>query len=122
VAIHEYSVLPKPTSAYWLASLNRYAFLCLRPSGMRALVSHMTHEAATLEDMPYVIRNDDPRCPPSKPWSVVNQQTNDLRGCHPTMEHARKQQKALYASVPDARPQRSAEPEDATDPERYLVP
>jgi len=60
--------------------------------------------------MPYVIKLDD-RCPASKPWAVANQQTNDLRGCHPTKEHAREQQKALYANVPDARPERDMEPE-----------
>jgi len=56
--------------------------------------------------VPYVIKRDD-RCPASKPFAVVNQQTGDLRGCHPTEDHARQQQKALYVNVPDARPQRS---------------
>jgi hypothetical protein len=63
--------------------------------------------------MPYVIRENDSRCPAGKPWSVVNQATGDLRGCHPSKKHAREQQKALYAVVDDARP-RSAEPEDVT--------
>ena len=65
--------------------------------------------------MPWIIRRDEDQCPVSRPWAVVNQQTGDLRGCHPSKHHARQQQKALYASVPDARPQRSAEPEDVTD-------
>lgn len=64
--------------------------------------------------MPYVVKQDD-RCPASKPWGVSNQKTGDLRGCHPTKEHARLQQKALYAAEDDARPQRAAAaPEDAT--------
>lgn len=64
--------------------------------------------------MPYIVRRDLDKCPPSRPWSVTNEQTGDLRGCHPTKHHARQQQKALYANVPDARPNRSAEPEDVT--------
>ena len=65
--------------------------------------------------MPYIVREDS-RCPAGKSWAVVNEQTKDLRGCHPTKEHARQQQKALYANVPDARPPaRAMEPEDATD-------
>ena len=65
--------------------------------------------------MPYIIRRDS-RCPVSKPWAVVNQQTSDLRGCHASKQHARQQQKALYVNVPDAHPQRSGEPEDVTGP------
>ena len=66
--------------------------------------------------MPYVVTRDD-RCPASKPWGVTNQQTGDLHGCHPTKEHARSQQRALYAAADDARPRRSAAkapPQDAT--------
>lgn len=65
--------------------------------------------------MPYVVREDD-RCPASRPWGVFNQQTGDLHGCHPTKEHARRQQRALYAAEDSAPPQRSAvrAPEDAT--------
>ena len=64
--------------------------------------------------MPWVIKRDD-RCPVSKPWGVVNQQDDDLRGCHPTKQAAREQQKALYVNVPEARPKRSAEPEPVSD-------
>lgn len=64
--------------------------------------------------MPWIVREDRDKCPASKPWAVLNQQTGDLRGCHPTKEHATQQQKALYASVPGSRPQRAREPEDAT--------
>jgi hypothetical protein len=64
--------------------------------------------------MPYIVRRDLSRCPASKPWAVTNEATGDLRGCHPTKEHARLQQKALYASVPDARPARSR-PEPVDD-------
>lgn len=65
--------------------------------------------------MPYVVKQDD-RCPASKPWGVSNQQTGRLHGCHPTKEHARGQQRALYAAEDDARPARSLaeEPQDAT--------
>lgn len=65
--------------------------------------------------MPWIVRRDTDKCPVSKPWAVLNQQTDDLRGCHKTKKHARQQQKALYVNVPDSRPQRSAEPEDVTD-------
>ena len=64
--------------------------------------------------MPYIVRQDLSKCPASKPWAVCNEQTGDLRGCHPTKAHARLQQKALYANVPDARPQRS-NPEPVDD-------
>ncbi len=65
--------------------------------------------------MPYVVRVDG-RCPAAKPWGVSNQKTGDLRGCHPAKEHARSQQRALYAAEDSARPRRSAPeaPEDAT--------
>ena len=64
--------------------------------------------------MPWVVKKDD-RCPVSKPWGVTNQQTGHLHGCHPSREHGLKQAAALYASVDDSRPARSApEPEDAT--------
>jgi hypothetical protein len=52
--------------------------------------------------MPWSVRENDDRCPASKPWSVVNDKTGDLRGCHPDKASARQQQKALYANVPDA--------------------
>jgi len=52
--------------------------------------------------MPYSIREDDSRCPAGKKWSVVNSDTGDLKGCHPSKDSARQQQKALYANVPDA--------------------
>ena len=58
--------------------------------------------------MPYSIKSNDSRCPKGKPFSVVNSDTNDLRGCHVSKESAREQQKALYANVPDA--DRSEEP------------
>lgn len=73
--------------------------------------------------MPYVVRQDD-RCPASRPWGVSNQQTGDLHGCHPTKEHARSQQRALYAAEDDARPRRHVVhvPEDATTvPEDWAV-
>jgi hypothetical protein len=64
--------------------------------------------------MPYVVRTDS-RCPASRPWGVVNQATGELHGCHPSEEHARSQQRALYAAEDAARPRRSAEePQDAT--------
>lgn len=52
--------------------------------------------------MPWTVSEDTHVCPASKPWAVKNQQTGDLRGCHPTENHARRQQRALYAIVPDA--------------------
>lgn len=52
--------------------------------------------------MPYKIKENDSRCPDGKPYSVVNSDTNDLRGCHPDKESATKQLQALYANVPDA--------------------
>ena len=65
--------------------------------------------------MPWVVRRDEDKCPASRPWGVFNQQTGDLRGCHPTRKHGLRQAAALYASVPDSRPQRAMEdPEDAT--------
>jgi len=63
--------------------------------------------------MPWVVRKDE-RCPAGKPWGVANQQTNDLRGCHPSREHGLRQAAALYATVADSRPKRNAGPEDAT--------
>lgn len=52
--------------------------------------------------MPYVVVKDTSVCPSSKPWAVKNEDTGKLFGCHPTKEHARKQQDALYANVPEA--------------------
>lgn len=38
------------------------------------------------------------RCPIGKPFAVVNQNTGKLVGCHPTLDEAHQQMKALYAA------------------------
>lgn len=43
------------------------------------------------------------RCPDSKPFALVNSETGRLVACHASQESARKQQKALYARVPESR-------------------
>lgn len=52
--------------------------------------------------MPFKIKSSDSRCPASKPWSVVNSDTDALHGCHASKDEAEDQLKALYANVPDA--------------------
>lgn len=47
--------------------------------------------------MPWSILKDD-RCPASKPYGVVKDDDNELEGCHPSQEAAKKQQAALYAN------------------------
>lgn len=39
----------------------------------------------------------------SKPWAVINPDSDQLQGCHATEEEARRQQAALYSNVPDTR-------------------
>jgi hypothetical protein len=70
--------------------------------------------------MPYSIKQNDSRCPAGKKWSVVNSDTGDLKGCHPDEESARKQQKALYANVPDA--DRAADDDHYREPIMYTTP
>jgi hypothetical protein len=71
--------------------------------------------------MPYSIKQNDSRCPAGKKWSVVNSDTGDLKGCHPDEDSARKQQKALYANVPDA--DRAAAGDDCCrEPIMYTTP
>jgi len=66
--------------------------------------------------MPWIVRRD-PRCPDAKPFGVVNEVTDVLHGCHPDKDHARKQQKALYANVPE--PIRSEPEDDTSELRRY---
>jgi len=51
--------------------------------------------------MPYSVGKDE-RCPASKPWAVTNSTTKAVVACHMTKAMAQKQQRALYANVPDA--------------------
>jgi hypothetical protein len=50
------------------------------------------------------------------PCGVSNQETGDLRGCHPAREHARSRHRARCATGDGARPRRPAPeaPGDAT--------
>ena len=48
--------------------------------------------------MPWTIRQNDPNCPPDRPWSVRQTETGDLEGCHPTREDAVRQVAALHAN------------------------
>jgi hypothetical protein len=54
--------------------------------------------------MPYEIRRNPPGgCPASKPYAVVNQQTDRVMGCHPSHEAAVQQLRALMANEPGAK-------------------
>jgi hypothetical protein len=48
--------------------------------------------------MPWDVKKDG-RCPGERPWGVVTQGSNNLRGCHPSKIAAETQQRALYANV-----------------------
>jgi hypothetical protein len=50
--------------------------------------------------MPYSIKKNAGDC---DGYAVVNSDTGDVKGCHPTEEAAKKQLAALYANVPDAK-------------------
>jgi len=60
--------------------------------------------------LPFIIRKTS-QCPASKPYGVFTETAHgsgetkpgSLHGCHPTIEHARTQQSALYVNVPEAR-------------------
>lgn len=43
------------------------------------------------------------KCPPSRPWAVVNQASGAVEGCHANQQAAQRQQAALYANEPSAR-------------------
>jgi hypothetical protein len=53
--------------------------------------------------MPWSVKKDS-RCPASKPWGVINDQTGALvpGGCHATKQEARAHQSALYVNEPQA--------------------
>lgn len=76
--------------------------------------------------MPFVVQKTD-QCPASRPYGVFTetahgsgQTKGDPHGCFPTQAKAREQQKALYASVPDARDENPGPPnlDDATSDTR----
>lgn len=54
-------------------------------------------------------------CTGSKPWAVYNSETGEKRGCHPTEESAKRQQRALYANVPDADKEVNEEQDGTTE-------
>lgn len=51
--------------------------------------------------MPWHVGSSD-RCPVSRPFAVLKDETGDLEGCHPTADAAERQVAALYASESDA--------------------
>lgn len=54
--------------------------------------------------MPWRVVKDESACPVSTPWAVKNTVTGDVNGrCHSTRSEAIKQQRALYANVPEAK-------------------
>jgi hypothetical protein len=54
--------------------------------------------------MPWNVERTD-RCPAGRPWGVIGGESgDDLRGCHPTQQAARQQQKALYAAEAKSQP------------------
>lgn len=59
--------------------------------------------------MPWTIKEKDPSCDAAKPFGVHNQDTGRLVGCHATRDDALGQQRALYANVPDSRPNESGQ-------------
>jgi hypothetical protein len=64
--------------------------------------------------MPFNVVRDTSRCPVGKPWAVIGGRSgNDLFGCHPSKEHARTQQQALYAQDADAADPPPAAPDPA---------
>jgi 2'-5' RNA ligase len=51
--------------------------------------------------MPYRVEQDHPDCGADTPWAVVQEDTNELMGCHPSETAAQEQQAALYAEDGD---------------------
>jgi hypothetical protein len=52
--------------------------------------------------MPWNVVHNDDRCPAERPYAVIGGRSgNDLFGCHPNKDSARKQQQALYAQQAD---------------------
>lgn len=47
--------------------------------------------------VPHSIVQDHPDCGADAPWAVVNSNTNELMGCHPTEEAAEEQRRELHA-------------------------
>lgn len=52
--------------------------------------------------MPYHVDQNNPGCPPDKPFSVVKDSDGKVMGCHATKEQANSQLAALYANEPDS--------------------
>jgi len=40
-------------------------------------------------------------------WQVVNSETGDVKGTHPSRRRAAAQMRALYVNVPESRPKKS---------------
>jgi hypothetical protein len=53
--------------------------------------------------MPWKIRHFDNRCPVSKPYAVIREDTGALVACHETEGSAKGQLSALYANEPEAK-------------------
>lgn len=51
--------------------------------------------------VPHSIVQDHPDCGADAPWAVVNSETEELLGCHPTEEAAEEQRRALSAEEGD---------------------
>lgn len=47
--------------------------------------------------VPHSIVQDHPDCGADAPWAVINPDTNELMGCHPTEEAAEEQRRELHA-------------------------
>lgn len=70
-------------------------------------------------NVPHSIVQDHPDCGADAPWAVVNSETNELMGCHPTEEAAEEQRRVLHAdeigTPPDSYAQHPRRPDEEDD-------
>lgn len=86
-------------------------------AGMILAASGDTMPATVIEQggpVPYRIEQDHPDCGADTPWAVVNEDTSELMGCHPTEQAAMEQQAALLAEEGDM-PDDMEMPDDGMD-------
>jgi hypothetical protein len=70
--------------------------------------------------MPWSKKENSQDCPPEKPWAVVNDDTDEVEGCHADEESADAQIAALHANT-DEEDTPTPKPEDKSKGNRFAV-